>query len=194
MRALLEECFTTFHEWVELSWRVASSRGRRDCSDSSKSIYSEGTRYMWVWHVYVLEYVAQQIYACSDVHYVCSSAFVDYTDVHTDHICAHVHLPTHVEPSLTLGNLTSVLDSVQDLDYVATWLQIPSSKQDELKQQYDRREVKRGYTVYFVTQHPSPSWMIVALALLVTREHGALEVVQKLYLKGEPYAHSCIQE
>ena len=37
-------------------------------------------------------YITQQIYACSDVHCVCSSAFVDYTDAHTDHICAHVHL------------------------------------------------------------------------------------------------------
>ena len=39
-------------------------------------------------------YMTQQIHACSDVHCVCSSAFVDYTDAHTDHICAHVHLPT----------------------------------------------------------------------------------------------------
>ena len=40
-------------------------------------------------------YIIQQIHACSDVHWVCSSAFVDYTDAHTDHICAHVHLHTY---------------------------------------------------------------------------------------------------
>ena len=40
-------------------------------------------------------YITWQIHACSDVHCVCSSAFVDYTDAHTDHICAHVHLHTH---------------------------------------------------------------------------------------------------
>ena len=40
-------------------------------------------------------YITQQIHACSDIHCVCSSAFVDYTDAHTDHICAHVHLHTH---------------------------------------------------------------------------------------------------
>ena len=28
-------------------------------------------------------YMTQQIHACSDVHCVCSSAFVDYTDAHT---------------------------------------------------------------------------------------------------------------
>ena len=40
-------------------------------------------------------YMTQQIHACSDVHCVCSSAFVDYTDAHTDHICAHVHFHTY---------------------------------------------------------------------------------------------------
>ena len=40
-------------------------------------------------------YITQQIHACSDVHCVCSSAFIDYTDAHTDHICAYVHLHTY---------------------------------------------------------------------------------------------------
>ena len=142
-------------------------------------------------------YMTQQIHACSDVHCVCSSAFVDYTDAHTDHICAHVHLPTHVEPSLTLDNLTSVFDGVKNMDSVggvALFLCIPSSKQRELQQQYDGRERKRAYTTYYITQHPAPSWRTVALALWEAGEHGALEVVQKLYLKGEPCADSCRSE
>ena len=40
-------------------------------------------------------YMTQQIHACSDVHCVCSNAFIDYTDAHTDHICALVYLCTH---------------------------------------------------------------------------------------------------
>ena len=143
-------------------------------------------------------YMTQQIHACSDVHCVCSSAFVDYTDAHTDHICAHVHFPTHPEPSLTLDNLTSVLDGVENMDYllggVADWLHIPDSKKSELQQQYDGRELKRAYTTYYITQHPAPSWRIVALALWEEVELGALEVVQKLYLKGEPCADSCRSE
>ena len=41
-------------------------------------------------------YMTQLIHACSNVHCicVCSSAFVDYTDAHTDHICACVHIHT----------------------------------------------------------------------------------------------------
>ena len=42
-------------------------------------------------------YIIQQIQAYSGVHCVCSSAFADYTDAHTDHnvICARVHLHTY---------------------------------------------------------------------------------------------------
>ena len=139
-------------------------------------------------------YMTQQIHACSDVHCVCSSAFVDYTDAHTDHICAHVHLPTHPEPSLTLDNLTSVFDGVGDMDSVGAWLQISGSKQGELQQQYDRQQIKRAFSVYFMSHHPAPSWLIIANALFETGEHGALEVVQKLYLKGELCADSCRSE
>ena len=141
-------------------------------------------------------YMTQQIHACSDVHCVCSNAFVDYTDAHTDHICAHVHLPTHPEPSLTLDNLTSVFDGVGNMDRLvrSAWLQIPRSKQDELQQQYDRQQIKRAFSTYFMSHHPAPSWLIVANALWMTDNHGALEVVQKLYLKGEPSANSCRSE
>ena len=101
----------------------------------------------------------------------------------------------HTEPSLTLDTLTSILDGVQHLgDAVGTWLQIPGSKRDELKYQYDRRQLPRAYSTVFLTDNPSPSWSTVAYALWVVGELGALEVVQKLYLKGEPCAHSCRSE
>ena len=114
------------------------------------------------------------------------------TSVHT-----RIHVHIHTEPSLTLDILTSVLDGVQCLDGwsgVSPWLQIPDSKREELKRQYDRRQLPRAYSTIFLADHLSPSWSTVALALWVTGEHGALEVVQKLYLKGEPCAHSCRSE
>ena len=103
----------------------------------------------------------------------------------------------HTEPSLTLDTLSSVLDGVQSLDGVdgvGTYLQIPYSKQDELRQQYDRRQLPRAYSTVFLTEVPFPSWSTVALALWQMGEFGALEVVQKLYLKGEPCTHSCRSE
>ena len=128
----------------------------------------------------------------------------EYTDASTDHICAHVHLHTHIhihvhihmhtEPSLTLDTLTSVLNGVQRLDDVGDWLQIPRSKRDELEHQYDRRQLPRAFSNVFLTDNLSPSWSTVAFALWSGGEHGALEVVQRLYLKGEPCAHSCRSE
>ena len=102
----------------------------------------------------------------------------------------------HTEPSLTLDTLTSVLDGVQSLGdgVVGNYLQISRSKQKELKHQYDRRQLPRAFSTVFLTDNPSPSWSTVAFALWQTGEYGALEVVQKLYLKGEPCAHSCRSE
>ena len=112
---------------------------------------------------------------------------IHYTANPNTHI--HVHIHMHTEPSLTLDTLSSVLDGVQRLDDaggVGTWLQISCSKQYELKQQYDRRQLPRVYSTIFLTDNPSPSWSTVALALWQAGESGALEVIQKLYLKGEP--------
>ena len=98
------------------------------------------------------------------------------------------------EPSLTVDTLTSVLDGVQRLDDVGgvgACLQIPDSQQEKLARQYDRRQLPRAFSTVFLTDNPSPSWSTVALALWEVGELGALEVVQKLYLKGELCAHSC---
>ena len=46
---------------------------------------------MWIMHTLYSKFMPAVIY----IQCVCSSAFVDYTDAHTDHICAHVHLHTH---------------------------------------------------------------------------------------------------
>ena len=83
---------------------------------------------------------------------------------------------------------------MQNLDDIAMCLQIPSSKRYELRGQYEKRQLSKAYSTYYVSKHLSPSWSIVALALWIAEEHGALEVVQKLYLKGEPCAHSCRSE
>ena len=96
---------------------------------------------------------------------------------------------------MTIDNLTAVLDSVQgNMDWVTNLLQIPPSKQSELQRQYDSRQVNRAYAEYFISHNPSPSWRTVANALWEEKQPGALEMVQKLYLKGEPCAHSYRRE
>ena len=154
--------------------------------------------------------ITQQIHAYSDVYCVCCSALILLitlmliltTSVHksTSSIIILIHtymyMHMHTEPSLTLDTLSSVFDGVQRLFDVGAWLQIPYSKREELEHQteYDRRQLPRVYSTVFLTENPSPSWSTVAFALWADREHGALEVVQKLYLKGEPCAYSCRSE
>ena len=87
------------------------------------------------------------------------------------------------------------MESVKGVVRVSEWLHIPQSKRRELWQQYPAvGQRKRAYSAYFLTHHPAPSWWIIATALYRNQELGALEVVQKLYLRGEPCADSCRSE
>ena len=100
-----------------------------------------------------------------------------------------------------LENLNTVMEGVSNVEPtgygsgILDWLHIPRSKQQELKQQYPVvAQRKRAYSAYFLTHHPAPCWWIIATALYAWKELGALEVVQKLYLRGEPCADSCRSE
>ena len=96
-----------------------------------------------------------------------------------------------------LENLNTVMKDVSEggLDSVGDWIHIPVSKQQELEQQYPVvAQLKRAYSAYFLTHHPAPSWWIITTALYNREELGALEVVQKLYLRGESCADSCTSE
>ena len=73
---------------------------------------------------------------------------------------------------------------------VLLFLHIPNSEQNQLQQQYDRGQVNTARADYIIDHHPSLSWTIVADVLWFWRAAGALEMVQKLYLKGKPCAHS----
>lgn len=69
---------------------------------------------------------------------------------------------------------------------VTGYLHIPLSKRVEIKRQYSSASQRRQeYSRYWLAHHPCPSWLGVADALYMSREHGALEVLQRFYLKGE---------
>ena len=106
---------------------------------------------------------------------------------HNFHTCTCS--PPHTELTLTEENLTSLLEGVKDLDGVigvTFYLHIPVSRQSEIQRQYSSITQRRQeYCRYWLTYHPSPSWLVVANALYMKDECGALEVLQKFYLKGE---------
>ena len=100
--------------------------------------------------------------------------------------------PPHTEPTLTINNITHVLESVRDMDMdrVAVYLGIPHSKRSEIEMTHpnlaDRRpELSR----YYITHHPTPSWLHITTAMWGARQNTALLKVNSLYLRGKTCTH-----
>ena len=103
--------------------------------------------------------------------------------------------PLFTDPTLTLTNVTAVMKDVQQWEDVAGWMGIHYSKCDELKRQNPTTDqAKQACWDYWLHHHPAPYWRILADGLYCWGQHGALEVLQMNYLKGEstgPY-HSLL--
>ena len=90
------------------------------------------------------------------------------------------------DPSLTLTNLTQLLEDVWDLIYVTDYLDIPFSVYRSITtQESSGSERKKAYWEWYLNNHPCPSWRHIANALYMDKEHGVLEVLKSRYLKGE---------
>ena len=90
------------------------------------------------------------------------------------------------DPSLTLTNLTQLLEDVRYLEYVAYYLNIPRSVYSRIKtQQSSKSERWKACWEWYLNNHPCPSWRHIADALYMRDEHGVLEVLKNRYLKGE---------
>ena len=75
---------------------------------------------------------------------------------------------------------------------VASWIGIPISKRYELRSQHPTTDQhKQACWDYWIHHHLTPSWQILADALYLASEHGALEVLQINYLKGEYSGTTC---
>ena len=94
--------------------------------------------------------------------------------------------PLFIDLTLTLDNVTAIMKDVQECELVAIWIGIPDSIRLELKSQNPTTDQhKQAYWDYWLHHHPAPSWRILAGGLYFWIEHGALEVLQMSYLKGE---------
>ena len=100
------------------------------------------------------------------------------------------------EPSLTLYHLTSVLEGLAkdgDREILAMFMNIPSSKREHIKTQFQRnKHRKEEYLKEFLKSHPAPSWWVVAEALYLMggrrdnpAYYTALERVVSMYPTGE---------
>ena len=78
------------------------------------------------------------------------------------------------------------MKDVQRWENVVSWIGIPHSKLGEFQRQNPTTaQWKQACWDYWLHHHPAPSWRILAGGLYHWDEHGALEVLQMNYLKGE---------
>ena len=84
------------------------------------------------------------------------------------------------------------MKDVQQWESVAFWIGIPVSKRDELQSQNPTiDQAKQACWDYWLHHYPGSSWTLLADGLYCMREHGALEVLQMNYLKGEYACAMC---
>ena len=91
------------------------------------------------------------------------------------------------EPSLTPHNLSTVLHSMEDRQWYmfGGYANIPDSELMKIQSQYaSDRECKQAVSHFLISDHPAPSWDLVAHALYQVRSdgsHRALEHLQQLF-------------
>lgn len=69
-------------------------------------------------------------------------------------------------------------------------INIPYSIRNELLHSAEHHTTdlrKKAFWNYWLKEHPSPTWLLLADALYRLGEHEALELLQKSYLRGESY-------
>ena len=98
--------------------------------------------------------------------------------------------PYLLDPTLTLPNLTALLEKVDWSMFGRWFLDVPDATLDMIYSSGgDDSRCRRKCWEVFLNEHPAPSWKQVADGLyrgfLFINYFEELEVVQKKYLKGE---------
>ena len=97
------------------------------------------------------------------------------------------------DPTLTLSNLTTLLENV-DWNDVGSGLWIPRSKRNMIQQQHHGSQCRQACWEFYLNEAPFPCWKRVAHALYLgnRRYLEELEIVQKKYLKGESASNTLL--
>ena len=101
------------------------------------------------------------------------------------------------EPTLTVSNVYDALVEVKELDLMGDGLKIPKSKQQDINRRYSSdSQRKHAIIEEFISNHPAPSWRLVAEFLYKINTGGsiihpkfgkylgALQTIKRKYLKG----------
>ena len=91
-----------------------------------------------------------------------------------------------LDPTLTLPNLTALLEKVNWYKFASWWMDIPEETLDMIRSSGgDDSQCRRKCWEVYLNEYPAPSWKHVADALYRGDYLEELEVVQRKYLKGE---------
>ena len=96
------------------------------------------------------------------------------------------------ESSLTPDNLSTVLDNMKDQwwEWFSRYVNTPDSEVKRIRRQYSSdKDRKQAVIHYFISNHPAPSWTLVARALYEMGRHGesclrSLDRLQQLFPTG----------
>ena len=97
------------------------------------------------------------------------------------------------DPSLTPENLSTVLDSMEDVLWYlfSQYVNIPESEMEKILDQYPRHsQAKQAVIPLIISTHPSLSWRIMADALyrmMDDSSHRALDHLQQKFPTGNTY-------
>lgn len=104
-----------------------------------------------------------------------------------EHIIVHLlflYFCFRLDPTLTVENVTKVMEKVQDWEEVGRWLGVPQSKRDEIKEQFCTEQERRHLLgEYWVNTAPH-TWERLALALQVKKENRAAAMACQYLPKG----------
>ena len=96
--------------------------------------------------------------------------------------------------TITTEKLMELFATLEDkyVDNIGRWLDLPDSKTDEIKRNYQSpTQMREAYLDLYVSDHPCPSWGEVDAALCCVGLFHQADVVKGTYVEGSiTYRHS----
>ena len=104
------------------------------------------------------------------------------------------------DPSLTIENVIRAISGMKNWHRFGWWIDVPLSKRDTIKKEIPNLEDQVNALIReWLSNHPAPSWRLLAWALLRRREapeHNMLKNLYGNYIPGELAIfcthHACI--
>ena len=97
------------------------------------------------------------------------------------------------DTSLTLTNLTQLLEDVKNWDFLGYRLDIPKSVRAKIRgKKSSESQCKKACWKWYLDNRPSPSWKRIAVGLYLADEHELLEVLKSQYFKCRSHVQCMI--